>query len=59
MKLSVDEAKLTGMWAWNCAAFQQVVILKFALGPEKFRVFRETGHRSRMRAWQRLWSIDS
>ena len=36
MKLSVDEAKLTGMWAWNCAAFQQVVILKFALGPEKF-----------------------
>ena len=36
MKLSVDEAKLTGMWARNCAAFQQVVILKFALGPEKF-----------------------
>ena len=36
MKLSVDEAKLTGMWAWNCAGFQQVVILKFALGPEKF-----------------------
>ena len=36
MKLSVDETKLTGMWAWNCAAFQQVVILKFALGPEKF-----------------------
>ena len=36
MKLSVDEAKLTGMWARNCAAFQQVVILKFASGNEKF-----------------------
>ena len=36
MKLSVDEAKLTGMWVRNCAAFRQVVILKFALGPEKF-----------------------
>ena len=36
MKLSVDEAKLTGMWAWNCTAFRQVMILKFALGPEKF-----------------------
>ena len=36
MKLSVDEAKLTGMWVGNCAAFRRVVILKFALGPEKF-----------------------
>ena len=36
MKLSVDEAKLTSMWVRNCAAFQQVLILKFSLGPEKF-----------------------
>ena len=32
MKLSVNEAKLTK----NCATIQQVLILKFALGPETF-----------------------
>jgi len=36
MKVSVNEAKLTGLWARNCATFQQVLMLKFALGPEKF-----------------------
>ena len=36
MKLSVNEAKLTGLWARNCATIQQVSILKFAFGPEKF-----------------------
>ena len=36
MKLSVNEAKLTSFWAWNCATIQQVVILIFAFGPEKF-----------------------
>ena len=36
MKLSVNEAKLTGLWARNCAAIQQVLNLKFAFGPEKF-----------------------
>ena len=35
MKLSVDEAKLTGVWTRNCAAVQQVVILKFALVPNE------------------------
>ena len=30
MKLSVNEAKLTGLWASNCATIQQVVILTFA-----------------------------
>ena len=45
MKLSVNEAKLTGVWARNCATFQQVLISKFAFGPEKFPgLFRETGH---------------
>ena len=35
-KLSFKEAKLTGLWAGNCATIKQVVILKFAFGPEKF-----------------------
>ena len=36
MNLSVNEAKLAGLWARNCATIQQVLILKFAFGPEKF-----------------------
>ena len=36
MKLTVNEEKLTGLWAGNCAAIQKVVILKFAFGPRKF-----------------------
>ena len=36
MKLSVNEAKLTELRARNCATIQQVVILIFAFGPEKF-----------------------
>ena len=45
MKLSVIEGKLAGSWARNCATTQQVWILKFAFGIEKFkfRDFRETG----------------
>ena len=45
MKLSVIEGKLAGSWARNCATIQQVWILKFAFGIEKFkfRGFRETG----------------
>ena len=35
-KLLVNDAKLTGLWARNWATIQQVLILKFALGPEKF-----------------------
>ena len=41
MKLSVNEAKLTGLWAGNCDTIQQVVILIFAFGPEKFPGFFE------------------
>ena len=33
--LSVLEAKLTGLWARNYGTMQQVLILKFAFGPEK------------------------
>ena len=44
MKLSVNEAiKLIHLWARNCAAIQQVLILKFArkvTGP--YRAFRGT-----------------
>ena len=36
MKLSMNEAKLNGLWARNCAIIQQVLFLKFAFGPEKF-----------------------
>ena len=35
MKLSVNEATLTGMCARNCATSQQVLVLKFAFGPRK------------------------
>ena len=43
MKLSDNEAKLTGLSARNCATIQQVLILKFAFGPKSFVFFRETG----------------
>ena len=36
MDLSVNEEKLTGVWARNCDTIQQVLILKFAFGPENF-----------------------
>ena len=36
MDLSVNEEKLTGVWARNCDTIQQVLILKFAFRPEKF-----------------------
>ena len=45
MKLSVNEEKLTGLWARNCAAIQQVWILKLAFGPKSLLDFRETGPR--------------
>ena len=35
MKVSVNKAKLNGLWARNCATIQQVLISKFAFGPEK------------------------
>ena len=35
MKQSVNEAKLTGLWATNCGTIQQVLIWKFVFGPEK------------------------
>ena len=36
MNLLVNEEKLTGAWARNCDTIEQVLILKFAFGPEKF-----------------------
>ena len=35
IKVSVNEAEFTGLWARNCATTQQVLISKFAFGPEK------------------------
>ena len=37
IKLSVNEARLTGLWATDCATIQQVLLSKFAFGPEKFK----------------------
>ena len=36
MKLSVNDAILIGSWARNCGTIQEVLLLKFAFGPEKF-----------------------
>ena len=36
MKLTVKEAKLTGLCARNCANIQQILIEKLPFGPEKF-----------------------
>ena len=43
MKLSVNEAKLTGLYARNCATIQQVLILKLPSGPKSCRTYRGTG----------------
>ena len=43
IKLSVNEAKLTGLWARNCATIQQILILNLPSGPKSFWAFRETG----------------
>ena len=43
MKLSVNEAKLTGLYARNCATIQQVLILKLPSGPKSYRAYRGTG----------------
>ena len=40
MKLSVDEAKLTGLWARNCVTIQ---VFNLPSDPESYRAFRETG----------------
>ena len=43
MKLLVNEAKLTGLWAKNCTAMCQVLISKFHFGPEKFPGLSKNG----------------
>ena len=35
MKLSVNKAKLIGLWARNCATIQQVWVLKICLQSQK------------------------
>ena len=49
MKLSINEAKLTGLWARNCAAVKQVSNLKFAFGPEKLPELSKNGPLDRTR----------
>ena len=44
MKLSVNEAKLTGLWARNCGTIHLRLMSKFAFVPEKLpQAFGETG----------------
>ena len=42
MKLPVNEAKLTSLWARNFATIQQVLILKFAFRSKRYWAFQET-----------------
>ena len=46
MKLTVQEAKLTGLCARNCANIQQILIENYPSAPKSFWDFRETGSRS-------------
>ena len=55
MKLSVKEAKLTGLWARNCATIQQVLILKSTSGPEKFPGLSRNGHLGRVNFGKEFW----
>ena len=41
MKQSVNEAKLTGLWARDCTTFQHVLILKLPLGPKSSGPFEK------------------
>ena len=43
MKVSIKKEKLTGLWVRNCATFQQVLISKFAFGPEKLSGLSRNG----------------
>ena len=52
MKSSDNEAKLTGLWVRSCANFQQVLILKFFLRPEKFPGLSRNWAQVRMRNQQ-------
>ena len=42
MKLSVNEAKLTGLCARNCVSVQQVLFQNLPSGPKSYRAFGET-----------------
>ena len=53
MKLSVDEAKLTGLWAKNFATIQLVLISKFAFRPEKLSGLSRNGPLACFTAWLR------
>ena len=55
MKLSVNEAKLTGLWARNCATITKVLILNLPSGPKSFRAFRETGPWGRVNFRKDFW----
>ena len=43
MRVLANEAKLTSLWARNCATNRQALILKFAFEPEKLPGFSRNG----------------
>ena len=53
MKLSVNKARLTGLWAGNRATIQQVLISKFAFGPEKLPTLSRNGPLERASDWMK------
>ena len=61
MKLSIKKAKLTGLWAMNCASVQEVLILKFPFGAWTLSVLLSNGAQFffQSEAWSNLLSIDS
>ena len=59
MNLSVNEAKLTGLWAWNCATIQQVVILIFAFEPKKFLGLLKNGPQITNWKWNGIAKFNS
>ena len=53
MKLSVNKAKLTGLWARNCTAtIQLVLILNFTFEPEKLSGLSRNGPQVLKRVWK-------
>ena len=58
MKVSVNEAKLTGLWARNCATIYLVLNSKFAFGLEKLPVLSRNGPQVLKWVWKMtfFWS---
>ena len=58
MKLSLNESKLTELWASSCATYSTVLDFKIVFWPEKFFVLSRNGPQTRFR-WNLLFSFSS